>query len=57
MSKFKNYQSEDLVEILLFKLDEVWRRLKWWQKLLLGGVYNEIKEILEALSEKGKGTS
>lgn len=57
MNKYQNYEAPDLIEILLFKLEEVWRKLKWWQRLLLGGVYQEIKDILEALSKKGKGTN
>jgi hypothetical protein len=54
MLNMQTSSTEEVVDFLLSKLNFFWNGLKWWQKLALGGIYNEIKEILEALRRRGK---
>ena len=54
MKSLNSSPVEEVVDYLLHKLDGFWKKLKWWQKMALGGIYDEIKEILEALRRKGK---
>lgn len=53
MANYSNIPPGTLIETLIFKLDSVWAKMKWWQKIFLGALYKEIKDILEGLKAQG----
>lgn len=57
MANYSNIQPGTLIETLITKLDKVWNSMKWWQKLFLGGLYQEIRDILEGLKAQGFGSN
>lgn len=49
---YSTMKKEDIITVLIQKLNERWKKLNWWQRLALGGIYTEILEILQALQRK-----